>query len=308
MTTHIAIINHQNLEETELFFQVAYQEYNCLGIEEINLIEEEIEALMPGEAGPFVLHQLPPDAHDKLMSQIRPTKYYFASREDFEGFSETLRDYGNNSITEQLIEDQDWNAEWKKHYAPIIISESLRIVPSWFDSIQNEDLIIYPGQGFGTGSHETTYLCLKLLLENRELFKENINVLDFGCGSGILGIATRKLLNAKVVYCDIDSSALENTAQNILLNGLLQYQDQIIARNEFVSDKKYNLVFANILYSALVEEKELIVGSVNDNGVLILSGLLNHQVEDILKHYLIDFDLLEVMQKNDWSAIILKKK
>src|SRR5690606_10010880 len=118
---------------------------------------------------------------------------------------------------------EDWNAEWKKHYSPIKVNELLEVIPSWKDdyvSTTSQKIFINPGMGFGTGSHETTFLCLKLFTE--ELLSNNIEtVLDFGCGSGILGLSTFLFFpEARVDFYDIDLEANKNCFDNAEINKL----------------------------------------------------------------------------------------
>ncbi len=161
--------------------------------------------------------------------------------------------------------------------------------------------------GFGTGEHDTTYLCLKLLDNIAEQLTDGGECLDFGCGSGILGIGAMKLKNMFVEYVDIDTAALDNCVQNLELNF---YENELngqrlVIRDRFIP-KKYELVFANILQHVLISEKPVLLESLKENSFLILSGILNEQVENILENYS-ELSVVDVISRGDWSAILLRK-
>jgi ribosomal protein L11 methyltransferase len=205
---------------------------------------------------------------------------------------------------------EDWDAQWRKYYSRLPISDELEVVPEWEkkENLDNE-IYIYPGQGFGTGGHETTFLCLKLFMDIPKDKIFNGFALDFGCGSGILGVAAIKKTDMTVDFCDVDTDALDNTLQNLKLN----FNDEqlighrLIARDRFEAWPKYHLVFANILAPILIAEKKQIIGQLVENGYLILSGLLREQVSEVLEAYE-DFECLKKEIKGDWAALLMKVK
>ena len=162
--------------------------------------------------------------------------------------------------------------------------------------------------GFGTGNHETTFLCLKLYEKVRALKKVN-TVLDFGCGSGILGIAAIKKDLASIDFVDIDADALDNCLQNLNFNNYESYSTNhgLMLRNRFKEEKEYDLVFANILENVLELEHDLLVNTTKSDGMLIISGLLIGQEENIVNQYR-EFQLVEMLTKGDWVALLFKKR
>src|SRR5690606_324587 len=164
--------------------------------------------------------------------------------------------------------------------------------------------------GFGTGSHETTFLCLQRFTKycaNKTLE----TVLDFGSGSGILGLAALKFKDDVLVdFYDIDPEANKNCYQNAEINNLEdksfrlllpEYRDRLLV--------EYDVVFANILENILLLEQRALAGYLKKGGHLIVSGLLNHQVEGIISTYKTQgLTLLESISQGDWSAIIFKKE
>lgn len=205
---------------------------------------------------------------------------------------------------------EDWDAQWRKYYTRLPISDELEVVPEWEkkENLDNE-IYIYPGQGFGTGGHETTFLCLKLFLDIPAEFIQEKTTLDFGCGSGILGVAAIKKRNMKVDFCDVDTDALNNTLQNLKLNFDEARLDghRLVSRERFQAWSSYQLVFANILAPILIAEKPQIIGSLSRDGHLILSGLLREQVDEVIEAYR-EFECVKKEVKGDWAALLMKVK
>lgn len=294
---------------------LALNQHEALGIEEFALNEAEVDAIL-GERS-YSGGDLPLEVLDEVESTVlgRPINYrfFFSSAKNAEAFRDSVK---ITALCESQIEEcagEDWNAEWKKHYAPIKVNEKLEIIPSWqldYKSQSTEQIFIYPGMGFGTGSHETTFLCLKLFTEdvvNKNAVK---TVLDFGSGSGILGLATFKFYpDAQVDFYDIDPEANKNCYQNAELNQLTGKAFRLLlpeVREKLQPD--YDLVFANILESILLLEKEYLISAVKPSGFLILSGLLRHQVENILSAYSCsELKLVRRLDKGDWSALLFEK-
>jgi ribosomal protein L11 methyltransferase len=300
--------------EWETIESLALNDFGAMGIEEFSLSEAEVDAIL-GERS-YSGGDLPQDVLDEVESHVldRPNNYRF-----FFNDGESADDFHQKVKTEFLCESQleenqteDWNAEWKKHYAPIKVNESLEIIPSWskdFVSKSREQIYIYPGMGFGTGSHETTFLCLKLFTENL-LNKKTELVLDFGSGSGILGLSVFKFFpDAKVDFYDIDSEANKNCYQNAETNNLQEKAFRLLLPE--VRDRllpQYDVVFANILESILMMEKEALVAHTKTGGSLILSGLLKHQAQNIITLYSQSgMKLIQHLEKGDWAALLFEK-
>lgn len=275
--------------------------YHCIGIEDYMMDEAQVDELL-GERS-YCGGDVPDDVFEDLERYIDSnsgSKFFFENLKNAQYFAEQLKE---NKIDQNLItlDSQDWNLEWKKHYAKIEIPELMSVVPSWeSEDAGNEDIIINPGMGFGTGGHETTYMCLSTL-KNIELKNVN-NCFDYGCGSGILGIAL-KIKNPNLSSCilyDIDDDALDNCRENIALNKVGTSDFQVISSYDFNNrDTKYDLVFANILLNVLTDERENIIGLLDNNAHLIISGVLRKQEEEIKKLYS-DLELITIQSKNDW--------
>jgi ribosomal protein L11 methyltransferase len=208
------------------------------------------------------------------------------------------------------VEEKDWTEDWKQYFTPIKINNTFIILPQWLEDTPSNltKIIITPKMAFGTGHHPTTSLCLKILssLTRKGYINKKDRFLDLGTGSGILGIAGAKLgLFGRGI--DIDPSAVDNARENIVLN---KVQDrfkvetaEITAMNK---DKKYNLIFANILASTLMDLAPKILSFLDkDNHCLILSGILGKQAHDVAKAYKrLGSERAEILHEGEWSALV----
>jgi ribosomal protein L11 methyltransferase len=296
---------------------LAHAEYSCTGVEEFAIDEARVDEIL-GErsySGGDVPESVISEVEDVVKSEGVFKKYYFSSEKEAKTFANFLLiEHGVKS--RYIAEDvKDWNEEWKKSYKPIIVGEELEIIPAWdketYKSESQKKVYIYPGMGFGTGSHETTFLCLKLYLKLLRNQKNTSECLDFGCGSGILGIATKLFdANAKVDLYDIDPQALENSIQNIELNDMSENEfSLLLPKDREQINKKYNLVYANILQNVLLLETDYLTNSLHSGGALILSGLLAGQEEEVIKNYKEknpNLQFVETIKKGDWVSVLME--
>ncbi len=287
---------------------------NALGIEEFSLDEPEVDALL-GERS-YSGGDLPQEVLDEVEMRVlgRPGTFriFFDNEPSAMIFKTEVSKILLGEIVMEECVSQDWNAEWKKHYAPIRVNDLIEIIPSWMKPhplTTKKQIYINPGMGFGTGSHETTFLCLKLMTENMnpDYLK---TVLDFGSGSGILGLTALKFSpDAKVDFYDIDPEANKNCDQNATLNDLQDAKFRLLLPEvRKLLQPSYDLVFANILESILMQEKEYLAQSLNPGGNLILSGLLRHQMDGIIDAYSrLNIVLKKRIEKGDWGALLFAR-
>lgn len=290
----------------------ASNKFSAMGIEEFSLSEAEVDEIL-GERS-YSGGDLPETVLDEVESVVKQgpvtVRFFFEEEANARGFCSEL---SGKILAEVQVEEhpvEDWNAEWKKHYSPIVVNEKLTVVPSWltdFKVSSGERILINPGMGFGTGSHETTFLCLKLFTER--VSGPVTDVLDFGSGSGILGLAALKFYpDARVDFYDIDPEANENCYQNAMINQLQDKKFRLLLPE--VRDKlqpAYDVVFANILENILLLEKEYLISVVKPGGSLILSGLLKHQAAGIISAYKSSLRFETEVTKGDWSAILFRR-
>jgi ribosomal protein L11 methyltransferase len=207
----------------------------------------------------------------------------------------------------QLVEDKDWSQEWKKHFQPIPCSEGrLWICPSWLEAPEPNavNLRLDPGLAFGTGSHPTTMLCLNWL-EKQAL--EGKTVIDFGCGSGILGIAALLLGAEKVWAIDNDPQALLASRDNAQRNGIADERLITLLPEQIPAEAKADIMVANILAKPLIDLAPKISDLTNNNGYLCLSGILSHQIDQVSEAYTHKFEFEPANIEDNWVQLSASK-
>ena len=206
----------------------------------------------------------------------------------------------------ELLEDRDWEREWMKHYHPIQCGERLWICPSWLTPPQPEsiNLLLDPGLAFGTGTHPTTFLCLQWL-DCIEL--KGKTVTDYGCGSGILAIASLLLGAATTTCVDIDPQALMATADNAQRNGLAPELTPVYLP-EKAPETATDIVIANILAGPLVSLAPLLASRTNPGGLLCLSGIIESQANEVMESYRPWFDFDPPACNEQWVRLTAIKR
>ncbi len=205
----------------------------------------------------------------------------------------------------EILSGDNWERRWLDYFKPTRYGDKLWICPTEQQCPGDERYTISmdPGLAFGTGSHETTELCLKWLDQNPPL---ELDVIDYGCGSGILALAALKLGATHARAVDIDPAAVTATENNATVN---QLSDQItISLCEQLQSDPCDLLLANILANPLHGLIDTFARLVKTQGTLVLSGLLIEQMESITAAYSAEFVTTRSVQLNDWGLIELKKK
>ena len=201
------------------------------------------------------------------------------------------------------IEDQEWERSWLDQFEPIKVSEHLWICPSWCQppDPSGVNLILDPGLAFGTGSHETTWLCLQEI--NRLATDGELNdktILDLGCGSGILAIAAARLSNAQVAAVDVDPKAVSASLENVTRNNV---QDQVSClHTDHFEANEYDIVIANILANTIIDKSDYIKSLCRSEGIIILSGILAIQAEWVTSEFS-EFGFV-TETKGDWVVLV----
>ncbi len=305
--------------EMRIVEQLSQTQYGCDGVEEFSMNEAQVDGLLGERAfsgGDIPQSLIDEVDHSNSAQDLLSFIFYFYQAEAekrLENFSTFLAEYPQIKYSVEEKAWQDWNSEWRKHYRPLVVSPNLTIIPEWLrkDDDGPGSVYIYPGMGFGTGSHETTFLCLCALEKLINIKFPITQCLDFGCGSGILGVSAIERAGAFVDFCDIDRQALDNTLQNLQLNfqaDRLQGH-ALVSRDRFKLEKTYDLVFANILQHILIQEIDTISTAVRQGGYLVLSGVLNHQVADVITAYKKSgLRLEEILSRGEWSAILMRRR
>lgn len=204
-------------------------------------------------------------------------------------------------LATEILEDKDWEREWMDNFQPIACGERLWVVPSWLPA-PNETAInlkLDPGLAFGTGTHPTTYLCLSWL---DRVISGKEQLLDFGCGSGILGLAALKLGAAHMDGIDIDPQAMTATRNNAELNGIASTAYSVTTTAQDLKSE-YDVVVANILAGTLCDLHKPIISHVKPGGKLALSGILSHQAEEVRSHFVPDIQFDPIEEKDGWVCL-----
>ena len=217
-------------------------------------------------------------------------------------------------IQYQIIADQDWMEAWKVRYQPLKLGQNLIVLPAWVDQELAGDrlpIIISPDMAFGTGTHPSTQLCL-IALEKHGC--QGKNVLDIGCGSGILSIAAVRLGADMVLGVDYDPIAIPSCQRNAGLNameGRILFEDgthtDILERDDEL--KQAPVVLANILAHILIMMLATgLAETVSNSGILILGGILNTQADDVIQAaQTAGLSLIDTLTDQDWVVLVFQK-
>ena len=225
-------------------------------------------------------------------------------------------DVGECTIEESQTEDVDWVNNWKKYFHQFYIDDIL-VIPSW-ENVEPKDqdkMIIHidPGTAFGTGMHETTQLCIRQL---KKYVTEDTEILDVGCGSGILGMLALKFGAKHSVGTDLDPCAIDATHENMEVNGIRKDQYEVMIGNiiddKEVQDKvgyeKYDIVVANILADVLITLTPVILHQLKAGGIYITSGIIDVKEEVVVEAVKASgLEVLEVNHQGEWVSVTARK-
>lgn len=235
--------------------------------------------------------------------------------ETFNRFKDELEQLGKNinigeffKIETTTIQDSDWENSWKDYFDILNIGEKFVIVPTWREYENEEDkyvINIDPGMAFGTGGHETTSLCIKNL---EKYVKPHDNVIDVGCGSGILSIAASYLTDGSLKAVDLDKLAVDVSRENFALNNLenrIEVEEASLLTKE---TEKYDVIVANILAHIIELMLEDAYKLLEDGGYFITSGIIKDKKDELLEKMLEQgFKLVEETSDNEWYSFVATK-
>lgn len=244
-------------------------------------------------------------------------KGYYKKDEKFEKHLEEIKtgvnnlpkcglDKGAGSVTAEKVNEEDWENNWKKYYKPIKVGEKIVIKPIWEEYNKNTDEIIVqldPGMAFGTGSHETTRMCIKALERHVDA---NSTVFDIGTGSGILAISAAKLGAKKTIGVDLDPVAVDSAKQNVSYNDIdnieILYGDLL----EVVKGKA-NIVIANIMADIIIFLTQQVKAFIVEGGYFISSGIILSKKDEVISKLIeCGFKIEEISIEGEWVCIVAK--
>ena len=309
--------------DRDTFFQWLWShfgEHGLVGVHEGTLLSEEAPELGLETDSWTVDAGIAPHERDWVGSQDRESiELYFSDWDSAHQAScllKGMKDLAVSSVEEQV--SRDWDAEWKASFLNngngVFVAPFWKIVPPWVsfgdsDARSSIQLIkVNPGAGFGTGTHETTQLCLKAIGElHQEFSLKGCSVLDFGSGSGILAIGMA-VLGAQVEAVEIDALALDNAVENA---GLNQVEKQVSFSQSLPSSHgHYRMIVANILKPVLLEYGKQLVEQLAPSSSLVLSGLIEKDVEEVRRKYegLLGVPLFRMFEQGEWRALVFKSR
>ena len=297
--------------------------FDEIGIEGIE-IEDNIPLTEKETKGMFIdiLPELPPD------EGIAKVSFYLDDDADVPGMLEKVNealeelkmftDLGACTIEASETEDKDWINNWKQYFKPFTVDDIL-IKPTW-ETIPEEHkdkllIQIDPGTAFGTGTHETTQLCIRQL---RKYTGSDTKVLDVGTGSGILGITALKLGAKEVFGTDLDENAITAVGENLEANGIPAGLFTVLQGN-IIDDKEvqdaagyeyYDVAVANILADVIIMLQKEIPVHIKKGGIFITSGIINMKEEAVKEAFAANsaFEIIEVTYQGEWVSITARKK
>ena len=281
-----------SIEDPQDYYQLTDEQLEWLKVQQKDLYETDTVIVK----GYFQPSQWSKDSANLLHEKLEEIKIYGLQT-------------GLLSIQVKEVGEEDWANAWKQYYFPVRVTRFLTVVPSWIDyeKEQDDELLIEldPGLAFGTGTHPTTQLSLTAL---EQTIRGNESVLDVGTGSGVLSIASKLLGASKVTAFDIDEMATRVAKENIALNPTIG-EIEVFENNLLVGvEQKSDLIVANILAEILLQMPEDAYRNLNDDGSLILSGIIESKANEVKEAYeKVGFTLVERMTMREWNCFIMKK-
>lgn len=220
-------------------------------------------------------------------------------------------DFGRLYAEAVTVDDEDWKDKWKENFKPSKITKRIVVKPTWEEYIAGDGEIVLqidPGMAFGTGTHETTSLCLRLMEKYLSDFPENKKVLDIGCGSGILSIAAALLGAGEVMAVEIDKDAVSVAEENVKLNGVLNNVSVVQGDLTKGIDFKADIIVANLMADLVMVLAESAANHMEDGGIFISSGILTEKKETVSEAIRnAGFEILEIEDDGEWCAIVARR-
>lgn len=300
------IFDSDNIEETQKEIANIFYGFGATGLK----IDEPLKTKNPLD---FYKDEKQFLMVDHAVAAYFPMNPYSQRRNEMikNTFEERFNDRDDIIFTVDFYEyeEEDYQNSWKKYLFPEKVSEKFVVKPTWREyEAEDDELVIEldPGRAFGTGSHPTTSLCLKIMEEN---IQPGQSVIDVGTGSGILMIAAEKLGATDIYGTDIDELAVESTKENLELNKISSDKAQVYLGDliSVVQDKQFDVVVANILADVILLLLKDIFKVVKKDGLIIFSGIIEDKLPEIVKQVEEKgLEILEIKRDKEWRALLIK--
>lgn len=255
------------------------------------------------------------------LSDDNQGKSLFKEIEKFiDGLKEEYKDIdlGRLKIETQILNDEDWANNWKQYFKPFTVSDKIIIKPTWEELSESaEDKIVLeidPGMSFGTGQHHTTRLCIEQMIKH---VQKDMDVLDMGCGSGILSIASLLLGAERATGVDIDENAVKTAKENAELNDIFEdhlalycgdvTEDEDLQRK--IGFEKYDMIVVNIIAQIIMGMSSTFPRFLKKGGLIIASGIIKKYVDDVVRNFEgLGFEITEINESDEWMSVTAKLK
>ncbi len=261
------------------------------------------------------------EALEELKTADSCVTVYLSDDEEGTGVLEKIRqrvkDLNLKGVTlhTNAVKDEDWSENWKQYYKPIEVGEKVVIVPEWEEAPDTDRVkfVINPGCSFGTGSHESTRMCIE---EMEKHMHQGADILDLGCGSGILSVIGLLIGAKDATAVDIDPMAVETAYSNLKLNGLPSeiyhgYDGDITTDEKLMatlSQKKYDIVLANIVADVIINLSGYVKGFMKETSVFICSGIIIERKDEVRKALqTAGLEIVEERTMGEWAAFTAKR-
>ena len=286
-----------NPEMEEIISDIFFTNFDCEGVvlEEETYKDLEMISTTRGNLRVFLT------TYPKSLNEILSTERELMKSRGF-----TDDELGSWKIALDEKENQDWSKKWKEKWTVTHVTDKIAVVPSWLSYEPKDGEIIItidPGCAFGTGTHQTTQLCMKAL---EKYLKKGDSVADIGTGSGILSILAKKLGGGKIYGCDVDETVIDVCVKNAGVNGI---KDVVFELN--TADKiteQYDFVCANILHFVLAEIMGNLKNITKINGIISLSGILDEKKDMVLEAIKREnLKIIDTFTQDQWISYVVQK-
>ncbi|MZQ76340.1 MAG: 50S ribosomal protein L11 methyltransferase [Peptoclostridium sp.] len=290
------------------------------------LYEAEVGGIVIEDPNDFLFQEKDEKAWDYVDETIFDTGYegvvikaYLAEEKNIVAELEMIREkikrlpeygleIGEGSVEISEVDDSDWADSWKKYYKPTKIGDRIVIKPTWEEYSKTEgELVIEldPGMAFGTGTHETTSMCIRAL---EEYVTPDKTVFDIGCGSGILSIVAAKLGAHRVIGGDFDEVAVKVANENVALNGVGATVDIRLGNLLEVVEGSADIVVANIIADVIIMLSKDVPKIIKPGGIFISSGIIHEKLDSVQDALVSNgFEIIKVEKMGEWAAVVSKK-